>query len=179
MNHKEIFYTQTDDYTITIFKTKEKTEYQFLIETWAKDNNTTMPGIRYSLQWVKTIESPIEQQIAASLSRTLKDGQLSPRPYQPGQACDGTISSCTIGLFHDLCKKRHLNPLKIYRKAYPEESNTQCKRTLNYMHEFSAWQGIAIPLEWHGENTTLLMQSLHNANFHQLANELREELGIE
>lgn len=97
----------------------------------------------------------------------------SPRPYKPGQACDGTINTAVIALFIHFCEKSSLNPSEIYAEAYPGEtlSPAECSTTKNN----AEWEGVAYPKKWTDKNRKLLAQSLHNANNHQLANILYEK----
>ena len=45
--------------------------------------------------------------------------QFSPRPYVPGQACDGTIDSSVFALFYNYCRTKGLGPAALYSKATP------------------------------------------------------------
>lgn len=97
----------------------------------------------------------------------------SPRPYKPGQACDGTIDTAVIALFIHFCERSRLNPSDIYSEAYPGEtlSPDECVTT----KKNAEWEGIAYPARWTDKNRKLLAKSLHNANNHQLANLLYEK----
>ena len=96
----------------------------------------------------------------------------SPRPYKPGQACDGTIDTVVIALFIHFCERLKLNPSLIYAEAYPGETLTPDDCALTKKN--AEWEGIAYPIKWTDKNRKLLAQSLHNANNHSLANVLYE-----
>lgn len=94
----------------------------------------------------------------------------SPRPYKPGQACDGTIDTPVIALFIHFCERLRLNPNEIYSEAYPGET-IDCALT----KKNAEWEGVAYPKMWTEKNRKLLAQSLHNVNNHSLANVLYEK----
>lgn len=168
---KEILHHKTDKAIVNVFHDKQSKNNNMLIEVWVKVRD----GIRYTIQRRDMISNPVDY-IDQWITEAINEGMFSPRPYKPGQACDGTISSTSTALFLAYCKHRKLNPLIIYRAAYPDERTT--KKDLTAMQEFADWQGVDYPEVWDSETCSLMMDSLHNANHHNLANQLEEDLGI-
>lgn len=172
MSHlKEILHKKTDKAIVNVFHDRQSKTNNMLIEIWAK----VPDGIRYTIQRSDLVSNP-EVYIDKWIAETINEGMFSPRPYQPGQTCDGTISSTSTALFLAYCKHRKMNPLFIYRAAYPDERTT--KKDLVVMQEFADWQGVGYPKVWDSETFSLMIDSLHNANHHNLANQLQEELGM-
>lgn len=94
---------------------------------------------------------------------------FSPRPYQLGQACDGTIDDPVHGLFILYCRAMRLDAGKLYQAAYPDECGHY---TLAYQEAVllrARDQGIAEPAEWTDEAFKGLLESLGEINNHQLA----------
>lgn len=94
----------------------------------------------------------------------------SPRPYKPGQCCDGTIDTGVMALFIHFCERSGLCPDKIYSEAYPGET-LECELT----KKNAEWEGVAYPNKWTRKYRTLLAKSLHAANNHSLANVLYDK----
>jgi hypothetical protein len=96
----------------------------------------------------------------------------SKRPYQPGQACDGTIETVVTALLISFCESKHSDIEALYNEAYPGENNQLDKKFIKQLAEF---EGVAYPATWNSATTNLLIKSLHNVNYHQLANLVEEK----
>jgi hypothetical protein len=100
--------------------------------------------------------------------RDMPKDRLSERPYQPGQACDGSIGAPVMALFYDWCRKAGRDPSGLVKQAYEGEDRlTQESIAIN--ERDAKWQGVAIPDVWGDQETGLLVQSLHNIKWHDLA----------
>jgi hypothetical protein len=97
---------------------------------------------------------------------------LSPRPYQLGQFCDGSITPCVVALFENFCRARQLDAIALFHQAYPD-----CLYTLK---EFDAirrhadWEGTSYPARWDRTAVDGLLYSLHAVNYHELADVVEE-----
>jgi hypothetical protein len=98
----------------------------------------------------------------------------SPRPYRPGQACDGSIASCVYHLYNQLCQLMAIDPLETYREAY--DDNILTKDQFDAILAFAEWQGVEKVIEWDVKTIDLVIDSIHEANMHQLANLLEEKI---
>jgi hypothetical protein len=94
-------------------------------------------------------------------------GIRSPRPYQLGQACDGSITTCVMALFEDFCKARRLDPIVLLRQAYSEESFSSTD--FRVTRSAADWEGTAYPRRWGPKAIDGLLESLHEINYHALA----------
>src|SRR5581483_1889503 len=97
----------------------------------------------------------------------LRRGIHSPRPYQLGQASDGSITTCVMALFKDFCKARRLDAVVLLRKACREKSfsSTDFRR----IRRAADWEGTAYPRRWGPAAIDGLLKSLHEINYHTLA----------
>lgn len=100
----------------------------------------------------------------------LQYGTFSPRPYQLAQACDGSITECALSLFVRWCRATNRCPDSLYRQAY-EREQTPC---WNEIVAAGEWQGVAYPAEWNEGSKAGLLASLHEINYHSLANIVSE-----
>jgi hypothetical protein len=100
----------------------------------------------------------------------------SPRPYRPGQACDGSITAPVYHLYSQLCQLLGVDPIAIYQEAYDDHILTQDQ--LASILEFAEWQGVEVICEWTQEKIGLVLESIHEANMHQLANVLEEKISV-
>lgn len=119
------------------------------------------PGAVMHLVWRYACR-PDPEQLRAD---ALEHGVRSPRPYQPGQPCDGSIGACAHALFVHFCQARELNPAALYARAYPEREPPDFEP----MREEAEWEGVAYPKRWDAEATAKLAESLHAINAHALA----------
>ena len=173
-NFIELLYIKEEAHCVLVNHDRgSKDSFNMVVEVWAKIKE----GVRYSIQRHELVANPADR-VKEWVSKTRKFGLESCRPYCPGQACDGTISSCVIALFIDLCKQRNVSPVKIWNTAYPDERPRLSKKELKLRKEFADWQGVAYPRQWDTVQVELMIESLHNANYHQLATTISEELGL-
>lgn len=96
---------------------------------------------------------------------TLEHGTFSPRPYQLAQACDGSITSCSLALFVRWCEHASRCPSTLHRQAYGREHTPDWAETV----AFAEWQGVAYPAQWGTAEIAGLLESLHAVNYHSLA----------
>lgn len=170
----EVLYVREETYCVTVnHDRRSKDSYCMVVEVWVK----TEEGIRYSIQRCELIEDPANK-VKEWVDKTRRFGLASHRPYTPGQACDGTISACVTALFIDLCKHRNINPVTVWNTAYPDKKESVKKKELELTKEFAEWQSVAYPKQWDAVQIELMIESLHNASFHQLVTVVREELGL-
>jgi hypothetical protein len=98
----------------------------------------------------------------------LEHGCFSPRPYQLGQACEGSITGCALALFVRFCRDCGHCAEALLRAAYPDEN----RGNLNDIVAFADWQGVAYPAQWDERAKAGLLESLHAVNYHSLASEV-------
>ncbi len=105
--------------------------------------------------------------VLGAFADTLEHGIFSPRPYQLGQACDGSITECALALFARFCRELGHSATTLHRDAYPDEN----RRRPNWPELTAAadWQGVAYPSQWDAGATAGLLESLHAVNYHSLA----------
>lgn len=89
---------------------------------------------------------------------------FSPRPYQAGQACDGTVDAGALALFILCCEALGLDPEDIYAAAYDGEP--LCK---GEVLAFARWQGLSVPAKWDEKTVERMCEGLHAVNNHYLA----------
>jgi hypothetical protein len=100
----------------------------------------------------------------------------SPRPYRPGQACDGSITSCVYHLYNQLSLLIGVDPIAVYKEAYNDHLFTQDQ--LTSILEFAEWQGVERIIEWNQATIDLVLESIHEVNMHQLANVISEKMPV-
>ncbi|MCI0539184.1 MAG: hypothetical protein L0Z50_28585 [Verrucomicrobiales bacterium] len=96
----------------------------------------------------------------------LQYGTFSQRPYRLAQACDGSITECALALFVRWCRATNRCPESLYRQAYEHEQTPCWNETI----AAADWQGVAYPPEWNEQSKAGLLASLHEINYHSLAN---------
>ena len=104
----------------------------------------------------------------------LKYGIFSPRPYQLAQSCDGSITSCALGLFVRFCRDCGHDADALYRAAYPDERKNDWSITV----ATAEWQDVAYPSQWDEKAKAGLLESLHEVNYHSLAGEISDLVEI-
>lgn len=100
----------------------------------------------------------------------------SPRPYKPGQPCDGSITAPALHLYNQLCTVIGIDPVAIYNEAYEDHIFTgqQLAETIR----FAEWQGVEVIYQWNQQVIEDVLESLHEVNMHQLANVLEEKIQV-
>lgn len=96
----------------------------------------------------------------------------SPRPYQLGQSCDGSINGCVYALFEHWCSAFGHDPAELYHSAYPDEDRRAYSPG---GHDLADWQGVAYPAQWDEAAFNGLMESFTNINHHSLRSYLEDE----
>jgi hypothetical protein len=75
-----------------------------------------------------------------------RQGWLSLRPYQLGQACDGSITTCVLALFENFCKARDLDLISLLHQAYAER--VYSPKRFDTIQRDADWEGTAYPAQW-------------------------------
>ena len=127
-------------------------------------------GVLHAVQ--RYVKRPSRQQLRAD---TREHGVESPRPYQLGQYCDGSITPAVIALYVDFCQRRGLDPAALYAAAYPDREE---RETFTSTVELAEWEGVAYPNSWTDEAVQGLLRSLEAANMASLIDELTAETGV-
>ena len=115
-------------------------------------------------------------QLRRSISRNLYfnnsmiESTKSPRPYQLGQACDGTIDHCVITAFVHFCNEFQQDPIALLKQAYPDEIHTEA--SLLRSIKIGLDEGVVLPKpgRWRRKAHRGLLESLGEINYHSLAN---------
>jgi hypothetical protein len=94
--------------------------------------------------------------------------RLSERPYQLGKECDGADAP-VMALFYDWCRKGGRDPIELVKHEACDEEDRLTQELIDLNERDAKWQGVTIPDVWGDEETGLLIQSLHNINWHNLA----------
>ena len=148
-------YTETEDGKI------------FLTEAFVKADN--QKDVHYLIH--RSFAKPSVAQVVSLAKQKL----ISPRPYQLGQACDGSITSCVLALFHSFCLYAQLEPVVLHREAYLEREKDDFQDLdFSEILPFANWQGVEYPTIWGEEEYKGLQESLTEINYHSLANILDE-----
>jgi hypothetical protein len=98
---------------------------------------------------------------------------FSPRPYQLGQHCDGTIDDCVHALFLNWCKAKEYSPETLYREAYPNDEYPE--EMQKGIQARAGLEGVAYPEEWGAKEFEGLIASLTEINNHSLVSVLEEK----
>ena len=107
-----------------------------------------------------------------------RHGHFSPRPYQLAQACDGSIGSCVLALFSAFCEAHHVDPIALLRRAYPDEPAYSAQDFVEIRRQ-ADWEHTAYPARWDQSAIAGLLESLHEINYHSLAEVVDDILGGE
>jgi hypothetical protein len=105
-------------------------------------------------------------------------GHLSPRPYQLGQACDGSITGCVLALFSAFCEARKLDPNALLRRAYADERDFT-EQDFAEIRLHADWERTAYPEKWDRHAIEGLLESLREVNYHSLAEVVQNILDAE
>lgn len=108
-----------------------------------------------------------EVSILDAADDVIQHGVFSPRPYQLGQCCDGSINECALALFCHFCRNEGHSPDLLYKKAYPDDDRKI--PSWPKVIRFADWQGVSYPKKWNAKAKAELLKSLHEINFHLLA----------
>lgn len=95
-----------------------------------------------------------------AVSLTLQHGQVVPRPYVLGQACDGSIGAPVMALYLDFCTRHGLDAQALCAEAYPEAAPLAGDTITTFAH----WQGVSIPHTWTAACFSGLLESLTEIN---------------
>lgn len=162
---QEIANEKTELYNIWIGKDDRGGEYNYLVDAYAKVRG----GVKHLVQRYN-FNPPIFQAYAD----TLESGFLSRRPYKLAQACDGSIDTPVHALFNTFCQAKRLDPVTLYRQAYPDEGEAP---DYAEVMDFANWQGVKIPARWGQKQFAGLIESLTEVNNHSLVGVLLDMAG--
>jgi hypothetical protein len=155
----------TETHSITVIEFPREKEY--VAEVFIKDEGFVWYSVkRYSYLPTKSI----------IFRDTYAMNCKSPRPYKPGQACDGSITAPALHLYAQMCKALQSDPIALYSKAYEDSIFTE--EQLSEIIRFAEWQGVEVIYDWNSSVMDLVLESLHEINYHQLANVLDEYIPI-
>ncbi len=164
MMSNHIWEELTDTHSVMVFEFPREKEY--VAEVYIKDKGFLWYGVmRYGRMPTKPI----------IFRDTYAMKNKSPRPYKPGQHCDGSITAPALHLYNQLCKIMDIDPIALYNEAYDDHIFTA--EQLDETIRFAEWQGVEIIYEWNQNVIEAVLESLHEVNMHQLAN-LVEEKGF-
>jgi hypothetical protein len=117
-------------------------------------------GIKYLVSQYRIINSD------HVLKEIHERGFFSARPYQLGQACDGSITVCVLALFYRFCQEGGKLPNQFLRAAFPTQD---IRPHWPDVLATAEWQGVAYPAKWDAGACAGLVKSLHEINYHALA----------
>jgi hypothetical protein len=101
-----------------------------------------------------------------------RHGVVSPRPYQLGQFCDGSITTCVVALFENFCRARQLDAMALLHQAYPDRVYTL--KDLDATRRHADWEGTAYPAQWDRTAIDGLLESLNAVNYRSLRDIVEE-----
>jgi len=157
----EIADIETKDFRIWVGKDRRHSndDYSYLADGFLKVEG----GVRHLVMRYSRYD-------LAQVMKDLGEAYLSPRPYVLGQACDGSIGDCVHALFFDFCSKKGIDPVAMYRMAYPEEE------PIDYgeVRKVAEWEGVKYPKRWDKKAFAGLIESLTEINNHSLVGVLSE-----
>ena len=98
----------------------------------------------------------------------------SKRPYELGQACDGTIDDCVHALYQDFCRTMKINARYLYYQAYPEaqKDGSYSEEIMAQTKERANKEGVKYPIIWNKQAYLGLLESLTEINNHSLVSEI-------
>ncbi len=167
MRPQEVYFKRTKNVHVWIGTHSSGEPYPIVSDVYVKRDNHIIHQVRnwpiFKLHLLPDIETSC-----------LTSGLRSPRPYRPGQACDGSIGATVLCLFDSFCRQHHLCPVTSYNTAYADRNEPMSRKEWNSIIEFGDWQTIAYPASWHLANYSLLLRSLANANYSSLIDFLLE-----
>jgi hypothetical protein len=153
--------------THSVLLTSDPRSNEYVAEVFIKDEDC----IWYSI---------LRYDYLPTLGKLMRDTYIlnckSPRPYMPGQVCDGSITSPVFHLYYQLCIHLWLDPIELYNEAYDDRvfTNDQLKENL----AFADWQGVTEIELFDAPTTAKVIESIREVNMHQLANLLEERIGM-
>jgi hypothetical protein len=155
----------TDNHSVTVVQDPRREEY--VAEVFIKDNG---------FLWYAVLRYGFQPTLARLFQDTYALNCKSPRPYMPGQACDGSITSPVFHLYNQLCTHLELDPITLYNEAYDDHVFT-CDQ-LNENIAFAEWQEVETIRQADADTVAKVIESIHEVNMHQLANLLEEKLSL-
>lgn len=107
------------------------------------------------------------------LKDELIQSTFSQRPYELGQACDGTIDTCVMALLISYCQNKKIDLRTLLTLCYPNDdwshlTNDYQNNKLTLAHE----EGLIIPSCWDSIAFDGLCDSLTEINLHSMVEAL-------
>ena len=156
---------QTDEHSVLVIEYPRDKEC--VAEVFIKDEGCI---------WYSVLRYGYRPTLAKLFQDTYALNCKSTRPYLPGQACDGSITSPVFHLYNQLCVHMGLDPIEIYNEAYDDHVFTHDQLRENIT--FAEWQGVERIDVFDATTISKVITSIHEVNMHQLANLLEERMGI-
>ena len=155
----------TDTHSILLIEYPRNKEY--VAEVFIKDRGFI---------WYSVLRYSYRPTLAKLYQDTYAFNCKSPRPYLPGQPCDGSITSPVFHLFDQLCTHMKFDPIALYNEAYDDHvfTHDQLKENL----EFAKWQGVASIDLFDTDTITKVIESIREVNMHQLASVIEDKIGM-
>lgn len=141
--------------------------HQWVTEAWVKQAG----GLKHQvMRWHK------RPRITEIHIECTGKGFFSKRPYRLAQACDGSITAPVVALYADWCHARSLNAASLMRKAYGADEDWSADDFARARAQ-AEWEGTAFPQRWDKRAVRGLLESLHEINYHQLAERVEAHSG--
>lgn len=155
----------TDTHSVMVISDPRHNEY--VAEVFIKDTGHI---------WYSVLRYDNRPTLAKLFRDTYALNCKSPRPYMPGQVCDGSITSPVFHLFNQLCIHLGLDPIELYNEAYEDHvfTHDQLKENIT----FAEWQGVTQIDVFDAAIIAKVIESIVEVNMHQLANLLEERIGM-
>lgn len=141
-------------------------ELPYVSETFIKGDGYVLHSVQRWLVFKSYLVPDIELQCR-------QYGHKSPRPYLPGQRCDGSIAAPVMFLLDDFCKRQGIDARLLNNQAYDYEAPTRKQEWENIL-AFAQWQGVQLPSTWNRSQYNLLQASLTAINVKSLSDLLDE-----
>lgn len=153
---KNIHYHESPKVRIWVAQHEHAQSHPYVSETFLR----AAGGVYHEVQCWKSFKPYLLPDIELSCRQ---HGIYSPRPYRPGQRCDGSITTPVLYLFDHFLRQHGLDPLDSYHKAF-EKDRLYTAQEWQQMLAFAQWQGVAAPRQWDTGNYPLFIESLTQAN---------------
>lgn len=153
----------TDTHSVLILQNVRTTEY--VVETYIKGDGFV---------WYSVLRFDKKPSLVTIFRHTYELGCKSPRPYKPGQPCDGSITATVYHLFNQLCIAFNLDPVALHNEAYANDAFTLDE--LNNAIDFAEWQGVEKIAVFNEDAIQAVLESMGEINVHQLASVVEEAL---
>ena len=125
---------------------------------------------------IKTYKGKGKIRVQLFCDSILVQENTSPRPYELGQNCDGTIDNCALAAYFVFCADHDINGFELLAESYPNEEWIDNNEFFNELMLRGMAEGVELPHKWTDKSAGLLLESLTEINYHQLRNCLQEKM---